>query len=293
MYNIKKKGVKWGTCSFFINRPHPKHRRVRTATDEKVKEDIRLFFQNPNHWAYQYGSPTPECNPNSPYHKIQVEVLLEDKYFHWVTNRAVDELIAEGFLKSKKEGTAHFVYRSDIRYIQREINKRTKIIRRYSDPTITRAVGEYAEMLVSYAFQLNGFKVVGENTNEYRGLRWERTKHDLDFIVEKDSIAYGVEVKNTLSYMEEDEFEAKLNMCRSLGLVPLWILRNAPSTQFERMKPYNGFILKFKAQIYPPGQGPLVRDIWEKMRLPASIWKKVPEKLMYLLLKQHERRILK
>jgi len=51
--------------------------------------------------------------------------------------------------------------------------------------------------------------------------------------------------------------------------------------------------LKFKAQIYPPGQEPLVRDMWEKMRIPASIWKKVPEKLTYLVLKQHERRISK
>jgi len=57
------------------------------------------------------------------------------------------------------------------------------------------------------------------------------------------------------------------------------------------MKPHNGFILKFKAQIYPPGQEPLIGDMWGKMRIPASIWKKVPEKLTYLILKQHERRI--
>ena len=73
----------------------------------------------------------------------------------------------------------------------------------------------------------------------------------------------------------------------------MWILRNAPVTQFERMKPFNGFILKFKAQIYPPGQEPLVRDIWENLRIPASIWMKVTEKLVYLLLKQHEKRIAK
>jgi hypothetical protein len=59
------------------------------------------------------------------------------------------------------------------------------------------------------------------------------------------------------------------------------------------MKPHNSFILKFKAQIYPPGQEPLVRDMWEKMRIPASVWKKVPEKLVDLLLKQHEKRIPK
>jgi len=73
----------------------------------------------------------------------------------------------------------------------------------------------------------------------------------------------------------------------------MWVLRNAPAVQFEQMKPYNGFILKFKSQIYPPGQEPLVRDMWEKMRVPASIWKKVPEKLIYLLLTQHGGRISK
>jgi hypothetical protein len=59
------------------------------------------------------------------------------------------------------------------------------------------------------------------------------------------------------------------------------------------MKPYNGFILKFMAQICPPGQDPLVRDMWEKMRLLASIWKEVPEKLVNLFLRQHKRLISK
>ncbi len=164
-------------------------------TNEEVKEDIRSFFTDLDHWAYRYGSPTPGCNPNSPYHKIQIEMIFEDKYFHWVTNRAIDELVRGGSLKLEKRDVAHFVYRSGIRYIRREINRRCKIIKRYSDPVITRAIGEYAEALFSFAFQLNGFKIVGENTSEYRGLRWDRTKHDLDFIVEKNSIAYGVEVR--------------------------------------------------------------------------------------------------
>jgi hypothetical protein len=93
--------------------------------------------------------------------------------------------------------------------------------------------------------------------------------------------------------MEKDEFGVKLDMCKFLGLVPLWILRNAPAVQFEQIKPYNGFILKFKAQMYPPGQEPLVRDMWEKMRLPASVWKEVPEKSANIFLRQHERRISK
>jgi proteasome lid subunit RPN8/RPN11 len=261
--------------------------------NSEVKEDIRSFFKDPRHWAYQYGTPTPGCNPNSPYHRKQIEVLFEYKYFHWVTNRVIDSLIDEGFLRLEKKDIAHFVYRSDIRYIRRKINRRVKIISRYIDPTITKAIGDYAQMLFSFMFRLNGFRIVGENTNEYRGLKWEETEHDLDFIIEKDSIAYGVEVKNTLPYMEEDEFKIKLKMCEFLSLIPLWILRNAPAVQFEQMKPCNGFILKFKTQIYPPGQEPLIRDMWEIMRLPVSIWKKIPEKLENIFLRQHTERIAK
>lgn len=245
-------------------------------TNEQVKEDVRSFFRDSSHWAYQYGSSTPSCNPNSPYHRKQIEVIFEDRYFHWVTNLAVDSLIDEGFLTLEKRDIAHFVYRSDIRYIRRAINRRIKIISRYTNPIITAAIGEYAQVLFSYMFQLNAFKIVGEDTNEYRGLKWKKTGHDLDYIIEKDSIAYGIEIKNTLPYMEKDEFEIKLDMCKFLGLVPLWILRNAPAVQFEQMKPYNGFILKFKTQVYPLGQEPLIRDMWEIMRLPVSIWKRIP-----------------
>lgn len=246
---------------------------MSALTNAEVKENIRSFFKDPRHWTYQYGTPTPSCNPNSPHHRKQIEVIFEDKYFHWVTNRAVDSLVDEGFPGLEKRDIAHFVYRSDIRYIRREINRRAKIISRYTDPTITKAIGDLHKCCF-FMFRLNGFRIVGEDTNEYRGLRWEETGHDLDFIIEKDSIAYGVEVKNTLPYMEEDELKIKLKMCEFLGLIPLWILRNAPAVQFEQMKPCNGFILKFKTQIYPPGQEPLIRDMWEIMRLPVSIWKK-------------------
>lgn len=95
----------------------------------EVKEDIKSFFINPQHWAYRYGSPTPKCTPDSPYHRIQIETIFEDKYFHWVTHRAIDELVSESFLRLERTSIAHFVYRSDIRYTKRDIKKRCKIIK--------------------------------------------------------------------------------------------------------------------------------------------------------------------
>jgi hypothetical protein len=258
-------------------------------SDEEVKEDIRDFFQNADHWVYKYGSPS-ESSPDSPYHRKQIVVLLEKKYFHWLTDRVVNLLLVEGFLEQAIFPEAHFVYRADIRYIKREINKRRKLIKRYTDPYITRGIGCYAETLFEYAlFRTNGFTILGRNTNKYGGKKWIKTGHDLDFIIEKDSIVYGVEVKNTLGYMEQDEFEIKLQMCNYLGINPLWILRNAPKNQFDQMKEADGFILKFGAQIYPPTQEPLVRDIWNLMRLPVAVWKEIPLKVINLFLRHHNR----
>jgi hypothetical protein len=265
-------------------------RGLNKYQDQDIQRDLKSFFLDEHHWVYQYGG-TSRCGINSPYHRKQIEVLFEEKYPHWATHRNVDFLIKEGFLEEKDEKIAKFVYRSDIRYIQREINRRKKIIQRYSNTEFDKAIGRYAEVLFSYMFRLNGFKIVGRHTSGYKGRQWQKTNHDLDFIIEKDGMAYGVECKNTLPYIEREEFDVKLEMCKFLDLVPLWILRNAPGAQFEQMKAVNGFILKFKSWIFPLGQEPLAREIWDLMRLPVAIWEEVPKKLENVFIKQHSRRI--
>ncbi|MFQ5822330.1 MAG: hypothetical protein ACE5I5_20335 [Candidatus Heimdallarchaeota archaeon] len=251
-----------------------------THTPDAVKRDVEQFFTDSNHWAYQYGDPTPDCNPNSPYHRKQIEVIFESKYEHWKVNTAVDKLIEEDFLRLIKTKVAHFVVRSDIRYYTREVKRRCKIIERYASPTITRAYGQWCEKLVEYMFKLNGFEILEREENKFQGKEWTKTKENLDFIVGKDYIAYGVEVKNTLPYMEIDEFSNKLEMCKYLGLIPLWILRNAPEVQFNTMKANSGFILPFKSQIYPYGQEPLTKEIWQKMRLPVTVKAEMPQKIV-------------
>jgi len=246
--------------------------------NEEAREDIRSFFKNPDHWAYRYGSPTPSCSPNSPYHRKQIEVIFEDRYFHWVTGRVVNELIEEGFLKQEKRGTAHFVYRNDADDVREKIRKRIDLIEKYSAPIIMRGVGAYAELLFQFLFRVNGFEIVGENTNEYARRKWTKTSHNLDYIVRRGPMAYGVEIKNTLDYMENDEFETKLKVCEFLNLTPFWIVRSAPKTQFEKMRPAGGIIFVFKTQIYPPTQELLVKEIWETLRLPVAVWKRIPEK---------------
>jgi len=165
------------------------------------------------------------------------------------------------------------------------------LIKKYSENSVTRGYGHYAEDLFRWTLLSEGFKLLGTNTNTYEGKSWTKTEHNLDFIVEKDGIPYGVEVKNTLSYMERDEFEIKLELCDYLGLKPLWILRNAPGVQFREMKNRDGFIWWFGTQCYPPGFEPLVKEIWKILRLPVNIWRQIPEKLVMVFLSQHKKQL--
>jgi len=138
-------------------------------TAEEIREDLREFFENSDHWAYQYGDPTPECGPGVPYHRKQIEVIFEEEYDHWDVNNQVDNLIHEGFLRLIKGDIAQFVLRRDIRYYRNNIKKRIKLINTYSDDIITKALGKQAEHLSEIMFLLNGFIIADRNTNKYKG----------------------------------------------------------------------------------------------------------------------------
>ena len=258
--------------------------------DESVAGDVRDFFLNPAHRLYKLFDPTPDCGPKSPYSRKQLEVLFEDEYFHWVTDRAVTSLLSESFLKEVVEsinGTqVHFVYRHNIRYIRRPIHERKELIRQYSHPIISKATGDYAEILFSFWLRTLGFIVVAKNSNTHKGRTWTQTGHDLDYIVEKDGLGYGVEIKNTFPYMENDEFEVKTKMCEHLQIYPLFILRNAPATQIDGISG-KGLILRFKTKAYPPGQEQLTKQIWKLMRLPVKVMQDVTPGLSKVLLAFH------
>lgn len=229
---------------------------------------------------------------DDPYHKKQIQVLFERRnYWHWVTDRAITSLLEEGFLKKVKKDNTIFVMRSDVRYYTRKINKRIQLIHSYSDPYVSKGYGVYAEDLFRMTLETKGFHTLSKNTNEYEDLKWEKTDHNLDFIIEKNGIVYGVEIKNTLDYMERDEFNIKLEMCEFFDIIPLWILRNAPGLQFMAMKLRGGFIMLFGTQFYPPGFRPLVRDIWDTMRLPVNIWRSIPEKIINVFLNFHSQQV--
>ena len=56
--------------------------------------------------------------------------------------------------------------------------------------------------MVLEGFARSKFVMQGRHTRSFGGKTWERSEQNLDFIFERDGLAYGIEVKNTLGYME-------------------------------------------------------------------------------------------
>jgi len=269
----------------------------RTRYDlASVKKDVQSFFQDDNHWAYQYGSKATSCSNDAVFYKKQIQVIFEEWYPHDVTGKAVNELITEGFLREDphtfgKNVPIIFVYKRSRRYVSNEIKSRIKIVERFSDDELNDGCGKYAETLFNHMFEKNQFNIVGTHTNTYRGKTWTKSNRNLDFIIEKNGAAYGGETKNTFDYMPQDEFEEKLDMCEFFGILPIFPLRYPSSQQFELMKQVDGLALTFRTRIFPPGNQKLVTNIWNLFRLPVGVWYQITAPVENIFLNYHQRNI--
>jgi hypothetical protein len=88
--------------------------------------------------------------------------------------------------------------------------------------------------------------------NQFGGIHWIATNHNLDMIMERDGVNYGCEVKNTWDYIDRKELQIKTEMCLHLKIRPLFIMRYAPQTYLvQDLLPVGGVWSLFEAQIYP------------------------------------------
>jgi hypothetical protein len=87
------------------------------------------------------------------------------------------------------------------RFYKRAADEVFRLVNSYTVAATDGALGMQGEHLILAAFARQRFLLIAEGANSYGGKTWESTKHDLDFIFERDGVAYGVEVKNTLGYL--------------------------------------------------------------------------------------------
>lgn len=224
-----------------------------------------------------------------------MQIELEKDYFHWITYNAMLGLRAIGYLRDIREkretgtSTRYFIHKTN-RYPRRRIRKMEKLIAEYSDDTITRSCGHRAEDLFSNGLALKGFLLKDKKVRSYGGVKWEKSGHDLDFVLEKDGVAYGCEIKNTLGYIQKDELEIKLEMCEHLKLKPLFIMRWSPKTYNKMIVDKGGFVLIFGSQIYELSQASLVERLKAELGLPVDCPRAIPDGILQRFVTWHERK---
>jgi hypothetical protein len=243
-----------------------------------ARESLRQFFAD---------------NPQRVFFSRQLEVQYENQYFHWITNRAIRDLESEGLIVSEKRplvggGSIKLIWHRRFRYYRREAAKLVDLVNEYSAPNIGGALGLQAEALVLEGFASIEFVMKGRDKNDYRDLRWSETDHNVDFIFERDGIAYGIEVKNTLGYMDPAEFQIKIQLCQHLGIRPVFAVRMLPRTWIHELNAVDGFALIMKYQLYPWAHRDLARRVQTELGLPVDAPRRLYDGTMRRFLNWHE-----
>jgi len=236
---------------------------------------MEASFNDGDHWVYRSRGTPSEIDPDSVYHIRQLQVLFESCYLHTLSYDAIRKLMDRVLSWEEFEtetGRIILVWKKSRRYVRRDIAAHLRLAEEYSLPSISKATGQHAEMLTLLGLSRLHLTLVDKNSGTYKGRTWTDTGHDLDFIMEKNDRAYGVEVKNTFDYMPRDEFRAKLEMCSFLGLRPLFVVRVRHPDQWELARSVGGLVYMFGTKIFPPGQESFVERIWRHMRLPVAVW---------------------
>ena len=213
-----------------------------------------------------------------PYCLVHLQMLLESRYPAWCVKDALGVLAREGLvatfnrdsvreLNGLKAIQAIKLY-ADPRAMESEAGRQAavesaieqaRLLEEYHHPDNSKPRGDHLESLIRDLLKTLGFVIEGVHTREYGGRRWTESKDNLDIIARRpgSGLTIGVEVKNELGVMEKKEIRKKVEICRHLGVVPVFGTRqNAPHTEYIRE--CGGFNWSFGAQIVPSAQRDLV-----------------------------------
>lgn len=237
-----------------------------------------------------------EQNHQAVFFSRQIEVRYEHLFFHWITNRALHDLYREGLIERERRelawgGSIFLVWNKRYRYARRAANSVVKLVEEYSSPRIGEHLGLHGEQMVQAGFARSKFLLLGEKVRAFEGREWRKTGHDLDFVFERDGVAYGVEVKNTLGYMDHKELMVKVELAGFLGLKPLFVVRMVPKSWIYEVNEAGGFVLVLKYQLYPWTERDLATRVRERLGLPVDAPKKLLESTMRRFLDWHTRNL--
>lgn len=226
------------------------------------------------------------------FYSRQLEVRFEADWFHWITNRALRELVGRGVIRNEvrplvASGHINLMWHRGNRYYRREATKLVRLVEEYSDSNIGASLGLQGEFMVLEGFARKQFVLQGRNTRTFRDRVWTQTAHDMDFVFERDEVGYGIEVKNTLGYMDHNELLTKIDLCLNIGVRPVFVARMLPKTWTNEIVNAGGFALILKYQLYPWSHRDLARKVREELGLPVDTPKALEDGTMERFVRWH------
>jgi len=166
------------------------------------------------------------------------------------------------------------------RFYKRSADEVFKLVDSYTTAASDGALGLQGEHLVLAAFARQKFLLIGEETRTYGGETWNHTNHDLDFVFERQGAGYGVEVKNTLGYMDMGEFLTKIRLSRHIGVRPIFVVRALPKSWINVLNHVGGYAMIMGFQFYPWSHKAVADQIREKLGLPVDTPKRIEQGTM-------------
>jgi len=239
-----------------------------------------------------------ERNNSSVFFGNQLAVQNERVFFHWITYRAITDLVEAGLIHTERRKLAigseiKLVWHRKHRYYKRDAKRVIELVDEYGSPNMCAAMGLHGEQMVLGGFARREFimRGHGHHTRRFGDRRWTESEHNLDFIFERDGKSYGVEVKNTLSYMDQKEFDTKMRLCETLGVAPVFAVRMLPRTWNHELISRGGYAMILKYQLYPWTHVDLARRVARELGLPVDAPKALADGTMNKFENWHRRRM--
>lgn len=95
---------------------------IKRGEDEQARARLLAYFED---------------NPESVFYSRQLEVLFEDEFFHWVTNRAIVRLVHEGRILSERRvlaigSSVNLLWHRKFRFYKRAAAEVFNLVNRYA-----------------------------------------------------------------------------------------------------------------------------------------------------------------
>jgi hypothetical protein len=103
-----------------------------------------------------------DAEPDGVFFESQLAIHFEDRFFHWVTVRALKELRENGKVGSELQMLGpttqlRFYFNRRNRYWKRSATELRKLVLLYSDPAFTPVLGAQGELLIDAGLPRVGF----------------------------------------------------------------------------------------------------------------------------------------